>query len=122
MCCVGVTGTLRSGKCGKQRNVGAESCCALVMGVLNNKFGKEKCSCTYSSPLKLMFWSFAIEQVEVPVIKCSQSDTSSVVHVDQSHILVVCGHELLFQFKREVAALGASEIAGIGQMLYGLDV
>lgn len=48
-------------------------------GVLDKKFGKEKCSCTYSLLLKLMFCGlqvichFAIEQVEIPVIKCSQS-------------------------------------------------
>jgi hypothetical protein len=44
------------------------------------------------------------------------------VQGDQSHVLVVCVFELLFQCEQAVAALGASEVAGIGEILCGLDV
>jgi hypothetical protein len=44
------------------------------------------------------------------------------VQGDQSHVLIVCVFDLLFQRERAVAAFVASEVAGIGEILYGLDV
>jgi hypothetical protein len=58
-------------------------------------------------------------------VLCSSArkiDGSPAVQRDQSRVLVGCVLELSFQFKRAVAALGASKIAVIGEKLYELDI